>query len=129
MIDAVTTADCVLIVAGGVNGISCWGDILSHAASAKGIRGTVVDGVARDIDGSREVGYPVFGRGVTMVSARNRVVQVDAGCDMEMGGVKDREGDYVVADNCGVVFVPAGRVGEVVEFGEGIERRQKGMVR
>ena len=39
-----------------------------------------------------------------------------------------REGDYVIADRCGAVFVPAARIDEVVALGERIARRQGGMV-
>ncbi|MFS2055483.1 RraA family protein, partial [Variovorax sp. CT11-76] len=67
--------DRVLVIAGGIEGVSCWGDIVANAATMKHIRGTVIDGFSRDIDGSEEIGYPVYGRGVTMVSARNRLVQ------------------------------------------------------
>ena len=79
VIEATTTDDRILVIAGGTDGISCWGDILANASKQKHIRGTVIDGMSRDINGSRDVGYPVYGRGVTMISARNRVVQYDAG--------------------------------------------------
>lgn len=71
VIDAVTTTDRILVIAGSTDGISCWGDIIANASVKKHIRGTIIDGVSRDIDGNREVGYPVYGCGVTMISARN----------------------------------------------------------
>ncbi|GAO22244.1 protein DlpA [Alicycliphilus sp. B1] len=71
--------DRILVIAGGLEGISCWGDIVANAAKAKGIRGTVIDGCSRDIEGSEAIGYPVYGRGITMISARNRAVQVSSG--------------------------------------------------
>lgn len=128
VIARVETDDRVLVIAGGVEGISCWGDILANAARAKGIRGSVIDGLSRDIEGSEGIGYPVYGRDVTMISARNRVVQVASGEPVTMAGVTVREGDYVVADRCGTVFVPAGRIGEVLDLAERIARRQDGMV-
>ncbi|GAB7534846.1 4-carboxy-4-hydroxy-2-oxoadipate aldolase/oxaloacetate decarboxylase [Burkholderia sp. 3C] len=128
VIDAVRTPDRVLVIAGGLEGISCWGDILANAAAAKLVRGSVIDGLCRDIEGSEAIGYPVFGRGVTMISARNRVIQLHAGQPVEMAGVAVHEHDYVIADRCGTVFVPAARIGEVLELGERIARRQDGMV-
>lgn len=128
VIDAVTTDDRVLVIGGGLEGISCWGDILANAAVAKKVRGSIIDGVSRDIEGSEAVGYPVFGRGVTMISARNRVVQVDSGKPVQIAGVTVHEDDYVIADRCGTVFVPAARIDEVLELGERIVRRQDGMV-
>jgi len=128
VIDAVTSDDRVLVIAGGVDGISCWGDILANAAVARRVRGSVIDGLSRDIEGSESVGYPVYGRGVTMVSARNRVIQIDAGHPVRMAGVTVHEDDYVIADRCGAVFVPAARIEEVLDLGERIARRQDGMV-
>lgn len=129
VIDATTADDRILVIAGGVDGISCWGDILANAAKARKIRGSVIDGMSRDIDGSRDIGYPVFGRGATMISARNRLVQMDSGTQVEMGGVKVSQDDYVIADNYGTVFVPACRIEEVLNLGERIDSRQNSMVR
>ncbi|KAL4908062.1 hypothetical protein BDW74DRAFT_148528 [Aspergillus multicolor] len=121
--------DRVLVITGGTEGVSCWGDILANAAQVKHIRGTVIDGMSRDIDGSRDIGYPVYGRGVTMISARNRIVQVESSEPIQVrGGVTVRQDDYVIADRCGTVFVPAKRIHEVLELGERIDRRQALMV-
>lgn len=128
VIDAVISDDRVLVIAGGVEGISCWGDILANAARAKSVRGSVIDGMSRDIEGSESIGYPVYGRGLTMISARNRIVQVDSGKPVQMAGVTVHEDDYVIADRCGTVFVPAARIEETVDLAERIARRQDGMV-
>ena len=128
VIAEVSTDDRVLVIAGGVDGISCWGDILANAAVARSIRGSVIDGLSRDIEGSESIGYPVYGRGVTMISARNRVIQIDSGKPVQMAGVTVNQDDYVIADRCGTVFVPAARIEEVLDLGERIARRQDGMV-
>ena len=88
----------------------------------------MIDGLSRDIEGSESIGYPVYGRGVTMISARNRVIQIDSGKPVQMAGVTVNEDDYVIADRCGAVFVPATRIEEVLSLGERIARRQDGMV-
>ncbi|OWT54523.1 RraA family protein [Candidimonas nitroreducens] len=128
VIEAVSADDRVLVIAGGVNGISCWGDILANAAHVKHIRGTIIDGASRDIEGSESIGYPVYGRGITMVSARNRIIQVDSGKPIQVAGVTVQEDDYVIADRCGTVFVPTGHIEAVLDLGERIARRQNDMV-
>jgi regulator of RNase E activity RraA len=128
VIAGIASDDRVLVIAGGIEGVSSWGDILANAAVARGVRGSVIDGLSRDIDGSEAVGYPVYGRGLTMVSARNRVVQVDAGCAVTVAGVAVHEDDYVIADRCGVVFVAQVRIADVLDLGERIARRQQQMV-
>lgn len=128
VIDATITEDRVLVIAGGPEGISCWGDILANAASRKRIRGSIIDGCSRDIEGSESIGYPVYGKGVTMISARNRIIQVDSGTPVQMAGVTVRQDDYVIGDRCGTVFVAAEHIGKVLDLGERIARRQDGMV-
>ena len=128
VIASIQANDRVLVIAGGVDGISCWGDILANAAKVKQICGSVIDGMSRDIEGSESIGYPVYGRGVTMISARNRIVQIASGGPVTMAGVVVHEDDCVIADRCGTVFVPASRIEEVLDLADRIARRQEGMV-
>ncbi|KAK4062663.1 uncharacterized protein Triagg1_9781 [Trichoderma aggressivum f. europaeum] len=128
VIDAVTSDDRILVISGGMDGISCWGDIIANASKMKRIRGTIIDGRSRDIDGSREIGFPVYGRGITMIIARNRLVQIESGKALQMRGVTVHQDDYMIADRCGTVFIPAKHIEEVLDFGEKINRRQSLMV-
>lgn len=120
--------DRILVIAGGIEGVSCWGDIVANAAAMKHIRGTVIDGFSRDIEGSEQIGYPVYGRGVTMVSARNRLVQTGSGEPVVVAGVRVAQDDFVIADRCGAVFVPAARIDEVLDIAQRTAAKQAGMV-
>jgi 4-hydroxy-4-methyl-2-oxoglutarate aldolase len=120
--------DSVFVVVGAPGGVSCWGDIVSHAALKKGARGTIIDGCARDTAGCEAVGYPVYGTGVTMVSARNRLVTKSAGEPIIFRGIEVCPGDYVIADRCGVVFIPASRITEVLDLAAELEKKQAEMV-
>jgi 4-hydroxy-4-methyl-2-oxoglutarate aldolase len=122
------SANRILVITGGLEGISSWGDLVANASQLKGIKGTILDGVSRDIEGSESIGYPVFGRGVTMISARNRVAQISSYEPIQVQGVTVSQDDYVIADRCGTVFIPVGRIEEVIALGEKIAARQDGMV-
>ena len=128
VIASITADDRILVITGGTEGISCWGDILANAAKMKGIRGSVIDGMSRDIEGSESIDYPVYGRGLTMISARNRLVQIASGTPIVVAGVTVCEDDYVIADRCGTVFVPAAKIDEVLALAQRIASRQDGMV-
>ena len=128
VIASITTGDRILVITGGTEGISCWGDILANAAKMKGIRGSVIDGMSRDIEGSESIDYPVYGRGLTMISARNRLVQIASGTPIIVAGVTVCEDDYVIADRCGTVFVSAAKIDEVLALAQRIASRQDGMV-
>lgn len=128
VIDAITTDDGILVIARGVEGISCWGDVIANAAKVKSIRWTVINGFSRDIDGSRDIGFPVYGRGVTMISACKRVTQVYSGKPLVIQGAQVQQDDYMIADRCGTVFVAAKRIAEVLDLAEKIDQRQHGML-
>lgn len=128
VIDAINSNNRILVISGGTQGVSCWGDILANAAKQKKINGTVIDGCSRDIDGSQDIGYPLYGRDITMISARNRIVQIDSGGPIEFAGVTVNEDDYVIADRCGTVFISANKIHAVLDLAEKIEKRQAKML-
>jgi regulator of RNase E activity RraA len=104
-----------------------WGGILSLAARARRIEGTVVDGAVRDVDESREIGYPVFARGAVPKTARGRVVEESWNIPIDVSGVTVHPGDFVIADGSGVVFVAKSRVDEVLAAAEEIAARERAM--
>jgi regulator of RNase E activity RraA len=111
----------------GVNA-AAWGGILAHAAKLEKIRGVIVDGPVRDVDEFGEVGIPVFSRSVTTRSARGRIYEVGVNVAVEIGDIVVNPGDLVVADGTGVVFVPAGVAGEVLNMAEKIAAREGSMI-
>jgi 4-hydroxy-4-methyl-2-oxoglutarate aldolase len=105
-----------------------WGGILSRAAGMKKIAGVIVDGICRDIDESRELGFAVFGRGVLPVTARGRVIETAFNEPVNIGPITVRPGDWVIADGSGVVFIAAENVGTVVEHAEKLAHREAQLV-
>jgi regulator of RNase E activity RraA len=78
-----------------------------------GITAFVVDGVIRDLAEIREMGFPVFARGVIPVPGGKSVV-TPLNQQVRCGGVAVSAGDIVVADEEGVVVVPRERQQEVL---------------
>ncbi|MFG1804813.1 RraA family protein [Micromonospora carbonacea] len=109
----------VVVIANEGRHCTVWGDILAEVAVARRLAGTVVDGYCRDLDGIRELGYPVWARGAFMRSGKNRVRMAAAQEPVTVGADGDqltvRPGDLVAADGSGIVVVPADLVDEVVE--------------
>jgi len=69
-IDQVPPGAVIVSSNAGRQDCTVWGDIMTHFAVARGIKGTVIDGVARDIDTVVKLGYPLFSRGRFMQSAK-----------------------------------------------------------
>ena len=127
-IEAAQPGDVIVIDNAGRTDVSSWGDILSNAALARGVRGVIVDGASRDIDGSREIGFPVFGKAVVPVTARGRIVQESFNTLIQVAGVQVRPGDLVIADGSGAVFIPQERASDVIRVAERLAAREAAMV-
>jgi len=104
-----------------------WGGILSLAARLKGLEGVVLDGTCRDVDDSRDAGFPVYARAATPMTARGRVIEASMGEPIRVGDLHVANGDYVIADGSGVVFLPADRAEEIISTAEGLMAREAAM--
>ena len=119
-IDAAQPGDVIVIDNGGRPDTSCWGGLLALAAKTKGISGVVIDGACRDIDESRDVGFPVYARGAVPMTARGRVMQETYNQEIEFAGVQVHPGDLVIADGSGVVIIPRSKEEEIVREAEAV---------
>lgn len=119
-IEAAKPGDVIVIDNAGRPDISTWGGLLSLSAKLKGLSGVVIDGACRDIDESRELGFPVYARGVVPMTARGRVTQESCNQEVQFAGVQVHPGDLVIADGSGVVIVPREKEAAVVDAAEKI---------
>lgn len=112
-------------------GIECagWGGILSNAARTKGVSGVIVEGLARDVDEAREIGFAVYARGATARTARGRVYEESTGAPVQVGDTIVQTGDWVVADGSGTAFIRADQVEAVLEAAERIASREAAMTK
>lgn len=128
MVADAAAGDVLVIANAGREDVSCWGGILSVAAIERGVAAVVIDGACRDISESSELGLPIFGRAVVPVSARGRIVQTAMDSQIDFAGVSVDSGDYVIADQSGVVFVPEARAEEVADLARRIAAREAAMI-
>lgn len=104
-----------------------WGGLLSRAARARGIAGTIVDGPARDIEEADRLGYPVYARSVTARTARGRIHEAEFGAAIILGETEVAPGDYVAADRSGCVVIAAAHIEEVLARAEAVAARSTAM--
>jgi 4-hydroxy-4-methyl-2-oxoglutarate aldolase len=125
-LDEVEPGQIVVIDNAGREYCTVWGDLMSISATLRGIGGTVIDGVCRDVPMVRQLQYRIFTKGTYMVTGKDRV-EVDAvNVPVSISGVQVKPGDLLLGDDTGVVAVPAERAEEVLRVAREIaEKEQK----
>ena len=127
-LDEVAPGSIIIIDNAGRLDCTVWGGIMSRVASARGVAGTVVHGVCRDVATSEEVGYPLWSAGRFMRTGKDRVRCAAVQVPLVIDDVKVVPGDYLHADADGVVAVPAGWIDDVLELAERIENAEDRIV-
>jgi 4-hydroxy-4-methyl-2-oxoglutarate aldolase len=119
-IDDVPPGDVVVLDNAGRLDCTVWGDILTAVAHRRGVAGTVVHGVCRDVSRSYELGYSIFSRAKYMRTGKDRV-QVDGmHVAVSMGEVQVQPGDIMLGSDDGVVTVPKQREQEILALAQSI---------
>ncbi len=110
-IDKAGEGDVIVIdVNGGATAV--WGELASWSCKVKGVAGVVIDGAARDIDDIVESEFPTCARHF-VPNAGEPKGYGEIGCEITCGGQRVRQGDWIVADQSGVVVIPKERAVEI----------------
>lgn len=109
--------DILVVDTCGCNNNSILGDLIATTAFKQKIAGIIVDGGIRDICELRAARLPIFTRFVTpAVGDKDGPGEINrAIC---CGGVPVHPGDYIIADDNGIVVVPQDMVYQAVENAE-----------
>ena len=121
-LDEVPPGAVIVIDNDGRRDVTVWGGIMTEVASARGVAGTVINGVCRDVSASLSHGYPLFSRGRFMRTGKDRVRLVSVGEPLTISGIGIRPGTIVCADADGVVVVPEAAAERVADVAERIEQ-------
>jgi len=115
----------VIVVQAGDLDYAVAGGNVCAVAQRRGVAAFVVDGVIRDLAEARERGFPVFARGVIPIPGVKETVGVLNG-PVRCGGVEVAPGDVVVADEEGIVVVPAASAEAVLRTAQTRAAREAG---
>ncbi|HUS16230.1 MAG TPA: RraA family protein [Chloroflexia bacterium] len=105
-LDGPLPAGCVLVVGGqSTSRTATVGGLMALEFQQAGVAGLVTDGLVRDSQEMRALGWPVWARGTTPTASGKRDPGTVGGA-VTLGGALIRQGDLVVADDDGVVIWP-----------------------
>ena len=120
-IDDVPPGSVIVLDNGGRDTATVWGDILTEIAHRRGIAGTVIDGICRDVALCLELGYPVYAKDHWMRTGKDRVQVEATGIPVNIGDARVAPGDIVRGDADGVIVIPKEHEARVLEAAEAIE--------
>jgi len=110
--------DAIVVDACGETETSVWGGLMSGLCKRKGVAGAVVDGAVRDIDEIRDLDFPLWARAIVPRSTHSpyskRLWPLSINIPIQCGGVIVNPGDFIIADEIGVVVVPANKAADVL---------------
>lgn len=111
-IDQLRPGDFLVVDRLGDDRHACWGGGVSSAAMARGVAGAVVDGPVTDISEINKLKLPMWSRGLSPITTRIYDLGGRMNVPVSIGGVVVMPGDLVLADESGVLIIPASEAAE-----------------
>lgn len=115
--------EVIVIDAGGCVTEAVWGELLSMYADRMGAVGTVTNGAVRDINGIRDISYPIFAKARVPWGPSGR--KEDAtNVAVTVGQAIIEPGDILVGDETGLVVLRRNAGEEIVEAAERVKSNE-----
>jgi 4-hydroxy-4-methyl-2-oxoglutarate aldolase len=115
-IDGTAPGEIIVASTDSSNACAFWGELFSAAAKGRGANGVITDGNIRDSDKIVELQFPVFSRSARPSDVRGRMRVEASHVPVVIGGVTIHPGELVIADDDGIVVIPAEHEDTIVSY-------------
>ncbi len=113
--DQVRPGDVLVIDRGQDERHAAWGGFMAAVANVRGLAAVIVDGMVTDPAAIIEAGVPTWARGVSPITTKLFNFGGGFNIPVSCGGVSVSPGDAVLADDCGILVVPADQVAGIAD--------------
>jgi len=113
----------VLFIDARGEGPAVWGEEATKSCISRELAGVIVHGASRDTHGIRELDFPVFCSKIAPAAGDPKGMGM-IGVPLKIAGVDIRTGDWVVADDDGVVVIPHERAVEIANRALAVVERE-----
>lgn len=115
-----------IIVAQADDNYALAGGNVCAIAKKRGIQGFIIDGTIRDLKEVREMGFPVFAKGVIPKPGKKQ--SIDAmNVAVTCGGVVVQPADIIVADEEGIAVIPQNELESVISIAQARAQKDAAM--
>lgn len=104
----------IYICAGAAKNYATIGELMCTAMIARGAVGAVTDSFIRDVEGIKDLNFPVYSAGFYAQDQRGRGMVIDYRVPVEINGIRINPGDLLIGDIDGVMVVPKEKEEEII---------------
>jgi 3-hexulose-6-phosphate synthase/6-phospho-3-hexuloisomerase len=92
--------------------VAPWGELATLSCINRGVSGVVIDGAVRDVEDIRKLNFPLWAKGMVPNAGEPKGFG-EINAEIRCAGQTVRPGDWIIANDSGVVVVPSERAYEI----------------
>ncbi len=115
VLEKATRGDILVIERINDNRHACWGAVMTVAAQQVGIEAVILDGYITDISAICAANFPVWSKGRSPLTTKQGKKGGSVNQTITCGGITVNPGDIVLADENGVLALPAQEIEKHVQ--------------